>query len=347
MARLRTVSPNARGWTRRRAGKGFVYLDADGQRLPAEEVQRIRSLAIPPAWKDVWICPYPSGHIQAVGTDDAGRRQYLYHPGWRVKRDQMKFDRVAEAARKLPRARREVLAHLGLDGMPLERASAAAVRLLDLGYFRIGSDAYTDTNGSFGLTTLERRHVRCRGQRLVFSFTGKSGIEHTIEIEDDVVRAALDRMRRRRGGGDRQLAYQNSRRWTPLDAPTVNVYLRELLGGDLTAKDFRTWHATVLAATALAMSDEPGDTKRSRQRAVKAAVQEVADYLGNTPTIAKNSYIDPRVIDLYEDGTTIASVARKRHRSADVRQAELERAVLRMLAEAPDSLSRASRRKAG
>jgi DNA topoisomerase I len=347
MARLRTVSPNARGWTRRRAGKGFVYLDADGQRLPAEEVERIRSLAIPPAWKDVWICPYPTGHIQAVGTDDAGRRQYLYHPDWRVKRDQMKFDRVAEAARKLPRARREVLAHLGLDGMPLERASAAAVRLLDLGYFRIGSDAYTDTNGSFGLTTLERRHVRCRGQRLVFSFTGKSGIEHTIEIEDDVVRAALDRMRRRRGGGDRLLAYQNSRRWTPLDAPTVNVYLRELLGGDLTAKDFRTWHATVLAATALAMSDEPGDTKRSRQRAVKAAVQEVADYLGNTPTIAKNSYIDPRVLDLYEDGTTIATVARKRHRSADVRQAELERAVLRMLAEAPDSLSRVSRRKAG
>lgn len=347
MARLRTVSPNARGWTRRRAGKGFVYLDADGQRLPAEEVERIRSLAIPPAWKDVWICPYPSGHIQAVGTDDAGRRQYLYHPGWRVKRDQMKFDRVAEAARKLPRARREVLAHLGLDGMPLERASAAAVRLLDLGYFRIGSDAYTDANGSFGLTTLERRHVRCRGQRLVFSFIGKSGIEHTIEIEDDVVRAALDRMRRRRGGGDRLLAYQNSRRWTPLDAPTVNVYLRELLGGDLTAKDFRTWHATVLAATALAMSDEPGDTKRSRQRAVKAAVQEVADYLGNTPTIAKYSYIDPRVLDLYEDGTTIASVARKRHRSPDVRQAELERAVLRMLAEAPDSLSRVSRRKAG
>lgn len=347
MARLRTVSPNARGWTRRRAGKGFVYLDADGQRLPLEEVERIRSLAIPPAWKDVWICPYPSGHIQAVGTDDAGRRQYLYHPDWRVKRDQMKFDRVAEAARKLPRARREVLAHLGLDGMPLERASAAAVRLLDLGYFRIGSDAYTDTNGSFGLTTLERRHVRRRGQRLVFSFTGKSGIEHTIEIEDDVVRAALDRMRRRRGGGDRLLAYQNSRRWTPLDAPTVNVYLRELLGGDLTAKDFRTWHATVLAATALAMSDEPGDTKRSRQRAVKAAVQEVADYLGNTPTIAKNSYIDPRVLDLYEDGTTIASVARKRHRSPDVRQAELERAVLRMLAEAPDSLSRVSRRKAG
>ena len=343
MARLRTVSPNSTGWTRRRAGTGFVYLDAAGERLPAEQVERIRGLAIPPAWKDVWICPYPNGHIQAVGTDDAGRRQYLYHPGWRVKRDQLKFDRVAAAARKLPRARREVLAHLGLDGMPLERASAAAVRLLDLGYFRIGSDAYADTNGSFGLTTLEKRHVRSRNGRLMFSFTGKSGIEHSIEIDDADVLAALERMRRRRGGGDRLLAYQRSRFWTALDATAVNLYLRELLGGDLTAKDFRTWHATVLAATALAMSDEPGDTKRSRQRAVKAAVAEVAEYLGNTPTIAKNSYIDPRVIDLYEDGTTIAAVARKRHRTPDERQAALERAVLRMLAEAPDSLGRASR----
>ena len=343
MTRLRTVSPSSTGWTRRRAGTGFVYLDAAGERLPAEQVERIRALAIPPAWKDVWICPYPNGHIQAVGTDDAGRRQYLYHPDWRVKRDQLKFDRVAAAARKLPRARREVLAHLGLDGMPLERASAAAVRLLDLGYFRIGSDAYADTNGSFGLTTLEKRHVRSRNGRLMFSFTGKSGIEHSIEIDDADVLAALERMRRRRGGGDRLLAYQRSRFWTALDATAVNLYLRELLGGDLTAKDFRTWHATVLAATALAMSDEPGDTKRSRQRAVKAAVAEVAEYLGNTPTIAKNSYIDPRVIDLYEDGTTIAAVARKRHRTPDERQAALERAVLRMLAEAPDSLGRASR----
>ena len=343
MTRLRTVSPSSTGWTRRRAGTGFVYLDTAGERLPAEQVERIRALAIPPAWKDVWICPYPNGHIQAVGTDDAGRRQYLYHPGWRVKRDQLKFDRVAAAARKLPRARREVLAHLGLDGMPLERASAAAVRLLDLGYFRIGSDAYADTNGSFGLTTLEKRHVRSRNGRLMFSFTGKSGIEHSIEIDDADVLAALERMRRRRGGGDRLLAYQRSRFWTALDATAVNLYLRELLGGDLTAKDFRTWHATVLAATALAMSDEPGDTKRSRQRAVKAAVAEVAEYLGNTPTIAKNSYIDPRVIDLYEDGTTIAAVARKRHRTPDERQAALERAVLRMLAEAPDSLGRASR----
>jgi DNA topoisomerase I len=347
MARLRTVSPNSKGWTRRRAGKGFVYLDGDGQRLPTEEVERIRSLAIPPAWKDVWICPHPNGHIQAVGTDDAGRRQYLYHPDWRAKRDKMKFDRVSEAARQLPDARKRVLEHLGLDGMPLERASAAAVRLLDLGYFRIGSDTYADANGSFGLTTLEKRHVRARGGKLVFCFTGKSGIEHCVEIDDPHVMAALERMRKRRGGGDRLLAYQNSRRWSSLDAATVNGYLRELLAGDLTAKDFRTWHATVIAATALAMSDEAGDTKRSRQRAIKAAVQEVSEYLGNTPTIAKNSYIDPRVIDLYEDGTTIAHVARKAHDSPDVRQAELERAVLEMLAaDGSDAAARAVRSRA-
>jgi DNA topoisomerase IB len=347
MARLRTVSPNSKGWTRRRAGKGFVYLDSDGNRLPAEDVERIRSLAIPPAWSAVWICPYANGHIQAVGTDGAGRRQYLYHPDWRVKRDRMKFDRVSEAAAKLPDARKQVLEHLGLDGMPLERASAAAVRLLDLGYFRIGSDTYADANGSFGLTTLEKRHVRAKGGKLVFCFTGKSGIEHCIEIDDGEVMAALERMRRRRGGGDRLLAYQNSRRWSSLDAALVNTYLREILAGDLTAKDFRTWHATVIAATALAMSDEPGDTKRSRQRAIKAAVQEVSEYLGNTPTIAKNSYIDPRVIDLYEDGTTIAHVARKVHDSPDVRQAELERAVLDMLAaDGSDAAARAVRTRA-
>ena len=330
MPRLRKVTPQMRGWTRRRAGKGFVYLDADGHRLPPEEVQRIRSLAIPPAWKDVWICPVANGHIQAVGTDDAGRRQYLYHPDWRLKRDQLKFDRVAAAARHLPAARRRVLAHLALADMPLERAAATAVRLLDLGYFRIGNDTYTEDNGSFGLTTLERRHMRRRGQVIVFTFTGKSGIDHTVEIDDEAAMAALDRMRRRRAPSQRLLAYRRGRRWSDLDASTVNAYLGELVHGEMTAKDFRTWHATVLAALALATTDEPGDTKASRRRAVKAAVQEVADYLGNTPTIAKNSYIDPRVLDRYESGTTIA-IDPRRFRSPDRRQAAVEKAVLALL----------------
>ena len=260
MPRLRTVSPNTLGLSRRRAGSGFVFLDKEGQRITDRaEIERIRSLAIPPAWKDVWISPYPNGHIQAVGTDDAGRRQYLYHPDWRIKRDKMKFDRVLSSARKLPAARRAIARDLALEGMPLERANSVAVRLLDLGYFRIGSDIYAETNGSFGLTTLEKRHVRKQRDRLVFRFTGKSGIEHSVEIDDPEVLVALESLRSRRGGSARLLAYQLQRRWRDLDSSSVNTYLSGHLE-DLTAKDFRTWHATVLAAAALAASDEPGDT---------------------------------------------------------------------------------------
>lgn len=331
MPRLRRVSPHGPGFTRRRAGKGFVYFDVHGERITDPDVvQRIRALVIPPAWKDVWISPYPHGHIQAVGTDDAGRRQYLYHPQWREERDRLKFDRVLQAASKLPAARRAIAADLALEGMPLRRANAAAVRLLDLGYFRIGSDVYADTNGSFGLTTLQRRHVRKRGGKLVFRFEGKSGIEHTIEIDDPHVLSALDGMRRRRGQSDRLLSYREGRAWRDLDSATVNGYLGELLG-DLTAKDFRTWHATVIAAAALAESPEPGDTKRSRQRAMRAAVVEVSEFLGNTPTIAKNSYIDPRVFELYEDGVTIDPAALEGHSSPDERQEALERAVIDLL----------------
>ena len=332
MPRLRTVSPSSKGFSRRRAGSGWTFLDKTGGRITdADEVQRIKSLAIPPAWKDVWISPFPNGHIQAVGTDDAGRRQYLYHPDWRVKRDKMKFDRVLEAARKLPAARKAIRRDLGLEGMPLERADAVAVRLLDLGYFRIGSDIYADTNGSFGLTTLEKRHVRRKGTVMVFHFVGKSGVEHSIEIDDPEVVPALDELRKRRGGTERLLAYLQEKRWSDLDSSAVNLYLSGMFDS-LTAKDFRTWHATVIAAASLAASEEPGDTKRSRQRAIKSAVGEVAEYLGNTPTIARNSYIDPRVIDLYENGTTIDSaMVTKKTRSPAIKQRALEQAVLELL----------------
>ena len=343
MARLRTVSPNGKGWTRRRAGRNFVYLDEGGARLDAPQVARIKALVIPPAWQDVWICPFPNGHIQAVGVDVAGRRQYLYHPDWRTKRDQMKFDRVAEVARKLPVVRTAILEHLALEGMPAERAVATAVRLLDLGYFRIGSDAYAEDNGSFGLTTLEKRHVRARGGQLVFKFVGKSGIEHEIEIDDPLAVAAVEEMRRRRGGGDRLLAYKTTRTWTPMDAAMVNDFLRESTGAEITAKDFRTWHATVLAAELLASSEEPGTSAASRKRAVRQAIVEVAEYLGNTPTMAKSSYVDPRVIDLYEDGTTIAATVARSHKSAEDRQTALERAVLRMLSQSAESGSRSAR----
>ncbi len=330
MPRLRRTSPDEPGWTRRRAGTGFVYLDADGERLGEEEVARCKALVIPPAWQDVWICTYERGHLQAVGTDDAGRRQYLYHPAWREQRDSLKHARVLGFGKALSRAREQVLVDLGTSGMTLERACATAARLLDLGYFRIGNDVYADSNGSFGLTTLQRRHVSRHGGSLEFCFEGKSGVEHCISIDDPAAIEALDVMRRRRGG-EQLLAFKDGRSWKDLTSTHVNDYLRTTTGEEYTAKDFRTWHATVLAAAALAESEEPGETKASRKRAVSTAMKEVAAFLGNTPTLARNSYVDPRVIDLYEEGITISGTTRRHYRTTDERQAALERAVLKLL----------------
>src|SRR4051794_17206923 len=335
MARLRRSSPDVPGWTRRRAGSGFVYLDETGIRLAPEDVDRVKGLVIPPAWKDVWICPWPNGHLQAVGTDDAGRRQYLYHPEWRAQRDAAKHARVLDFGRVLSRARERVLVDLGTEGMTKDRACAAAVRLLDLGYSRIGNDVYADQNGSFGLTTLQRRHVRKQGGTMIFCFVGKSGIEHCITIDDVATVEALEVMRRRRRGAADQklLAWKERGRWHDLDAANVNDYVRVTTGMDATAKDFRTWHATVIAAASLASSDEPGETKASRKRAEVAAMKEVAEFLGNTPALARSSYVDPRVVDAYEEGRTIASAVRREAATPNERQAILERAVLRLLQE--------------
>ena len=334
MPRLRRTSPDQPGWTRRRSGKGFVYLDQKGRRLSDDDAERVRDLVIPPAWEDVWVTPYPNGHLQAVGTDDAGRRQYLYHPQWRERRDAEKFDRMLLFGKALGKARGRVLLDLGLDGMPLERACATAVRLLDLGYFRIGNDVYAADNGSFGLTTLERRHVRRQGGRLVFMFVGKSGIEHRIEIDDSVVIAAIEVMRKRRTPDDQSLlAYKNGRDWRSILPELVNEYVRESTGLEATAKDFRTWHATVLAAAALAETEEPGETKASQKRAVAGAMQEVATFLGNTPALARSSYVDPRVVDAYHRGKTIRTATRRTFDTPDERQAALERATLKLLRE--------------
>ncbi|MFE6508248.1 DNA topoisomerase IB [Nocardioides sp. NPDC057767] len=335
MVRLRRVSAEEPGWTRRRAGRGFVYLDDAGDRLPDDAVARVRGLAIPPAWEDVWICPRDNGHLQAVGTDAAGRRQYLYHPDWRAKRDQEKFDRVLELGRVLPRVRERTERDLATTGMSVDRASALALRLLDLGCFRIGSDAYADDNGGFGLTTLERRHVRKRGEAYVFDFTGKSGVQHTISIDDPPSVEAIAQLRRRRAGFEEILAYKQGRRWQRLTPAVVNDYMREVSGLEVSAKDFRTWHATVLAALALADDPEAAKrvtpTARSRRKQQVAAVKEVAEYLGNTPAIARGSYVDPRVLELHEQGRTIHL---RSGASTDprTRQAAAERAVLRLLA---------------
>ncbi|MGB7450421.1 MAG: DNA topoisomerase IB [Ornithinimicrobium sp.] len=331
MVRLRRTSPDSPGWSRRRAGKGFAYLDAGGDRLPPEHIQRIKDLVIPPAWRDVWITPYPNGHLQAVGTDDAGRRQYLYHPAWRKRRDAEKFERMLVFGEALTRARSVVLADLGHQGMPVERACAAAIRLIDLGSFRIGNDIYADTNGSFGLTTLERRHVRRDQERLVFCFVGKSGVSHRIEIDDPGVIEAVQVMRRRRADDPRLLAYKQQRSWQAVLPALVNDYLRETTGVEGSAKDFRTWHATVLAAASLAQTPEHGRTDASRRRAVAAAMREVSGFLGNTPALARSSYVDPRIVEAYEQGRTISSAVRVDHAGRDERQAAWESEVLRLL----------------
>ena len=291
----------------------------------------MRNLVIPPAWREVWICPLANGHLQAVGTDDAGRRQYLYHPVWRERRDLQKYRRVAEAAALLPAVRRQVGRDLRQPGMPVERVAALAVRLLDEGYFRIGNDVYADRHGSFGLTTLQRRHVRRQGESLGFRFTGKSGIDHEVTISDPQVLAVIRMLRRRPGKGDeRLLAHRTSGGWTELTSATVNAYLAQLFETEFTAKDFRTWHATVIAAESLALSDESGATAVSRKRAARAAVNEVAGYLGNTPAVARASYIDPRVIDRHESGVTMDPAVARAHRGSRGRTAA-ESAVLELL----------------
>ncbi len=335
MARLRRSSPDKPGWRRRRAGTGFVYLDEAGTRLSREDAERVKALVIPPAWEDVWICPWPNGHLQAVGNDDAGRRQYLYHPDWRLQRDAAKHVRVLELGRVLSRARERVLTDLGTSGMTLDRSCAVAVRLLDLGYFRIGNDVYTEEHGSFGLTTLQRRHVRKRGRTMDFCFVGKSGVEHEITIDDPSTVEALEVMRRRRAPAEAKLlAWKDRSRWRDLEPDHVNDYVRAATGMEATAKDFRTWHATVLAAAALAASQEPGTTSASRKRAVAAAMREVAEYLGNSPALARSAYVDPRVVDAYEEGRTIAHAVRRKAATPAERQTILERAVLRLLKDA-------------
>lgn len=330
--RLRRVTTRTRGWTRRRAGRGWTYLDELGGTITGEERERIEALVIPPAWKDVWISPWANGHLQATGVDEAGRTQYLYHPDWVRQRNLEKFDRVSQIARELPKLRKLVADHITARDSSREHAAAVAVRMLDSGSFRVGNDVYAK-QGSFGLTTLERRHVRAKGGTLVFTFVGKSGVEHQVVLEDEPVVDAVNRMRRRRGGGPRLLEYLANRSRFPLDSSDVNTYLREQTGLEISAKDLRTWAATVLAAEVLALSDEPGDTKASRARAVRAAMTEVALALGNTPTVVRSSYVDPRLISLYESGTVIPRQSFESEIDALDRRNAIERETLRLLRE--------------
>jgi DNA topoisomerase-1 len=305
MPRLRRSDLRGPGVHRVRRGRGFRYVDESGQPVDAATRDRAVALVIPPAWRDVWIAPYANGHVQATGIDDAGRRQYLYHPQWRAKMDRLKFDRMLELAAQLPAARRGVTLDLRRDELPRERVLAAAFRMLDTGMLRVGSERYADAHGSYGLSTLLGAHARVVGdERVLLSFPGKSGQPWESEIEDPDLAAVVAHLKRR-GGRARLLAWRDDvGRWHPLDAAEINDDVRERTGGDFTAKDFRTLHGTVTAAVSLARSG-PGETPTARKRAIVQALRLAADALGNTPAVAKSSYVDPRLIDSYEEGETI------------------------------------------
>jgi DNA topoisomerase IB len=332
----------ADGIRRQRCGKGFRYFAADGTPLTDPTVlNRVRALVIPPAWEDVWICPQADGHIQAVGTDAAGRRQYRYHDLWRAERDKAKHDRVLDFGRALPQVRKVVERHLAGDRLSRDRVMAAAVRLIDLGFFRAGGEEYAAENGTFGLATLRKEHVTCHHGQLIFDYTGKSSKHHEQSVADPEVCTVVNRLKRRRGSPeDELLAFRSGQRWHDVTAAGINDYLREVADGDYSVKDFRTWHATVLAAVGLAVSEGADTSESARKRAVARMVQEVAAYLGNTPAVARASYIDPRIISLYERGITIAPTLTELGQGQEfgdvATNGHAERAVLKLLTKHPE-----------
>ena len=308
MPRLRRVDCSGPGITRRRRGRGFEYCDAQGRTIRDPEVlARVRELGIPPAWRDVWICAHPLGHLQATGTDAAGRKQYLYHAEWRRRRDLEKFEDMVAFARDLPALRARVAADLAHGDQPTRvRVLACAVRLLDRGFFRIGTEEYSVQNESYGLATMRKEHVMVEADgTMVFDYPAKHGKRRVQAVVDAHAATLVGQLKRRRGGGPELLAHKERGRWRDLKSDEINAYLKEATGGSHSAKDFRTWNATVLAAMALAVSGEVAATRTGRKRAVTRAVAEVAHYLGNTPAVCRASYIDPRVFDAYRSGVII------------------------------------------
>ncbi len=287
-----------------RSGRGFRYTTDEGDPVDDGTRERAAALVIPPAWTDVWIAPYANGHIQATGVDDAGRRQYMYHPAWREQKDGVKFERALDLAATLPAARRSATVDLRRDDLSRERVLAGAFRMLDTGSLRVGSERYAAEHGSFGLSTLLCAHATVTSDdRVELRFPAKSGQEWESDIADPDL-AALVRRLKRRGGQHRLLAWKDDRGWHPLAAEEINEDVRRRTGGDFTAKDFRTLHGTAAAAISLARTG-PRDTVAARKRAITDAVRAAADELNNTPAIARGSYVDPRLLDEYEGGVTI------------------------------------------
>jgi DNA topoisomerase-1 len=302
--RLRRSDTNGPGLRRQRSGRGFTYRESKGDPVDDATRERIVALAIPPAWTDVWIAPHANGHVQATGVDAAGRRQYLDHTAWRTQKDGLKFDRALELAASLPAARRGVTIDLRRDDLSRERLLAGAFRMLDTASLRVGSERYAAEHGSFGLSTLLCAHARVTGGYTVeLSFPSKSGQEWESHIRDEDLAELVLRLKRR-GGRAHLLAWQDEAGWHPLGAGEINDDMRRRTGGDFSAKDFRTLHGTSAAAISLARNG-PEETVAGRKRAIAAAVRAAAEVLGNTPAIARGSYVDPRLLDAYESGDTI------------------------------------------
>ncbi|MDX6652436.1 MAG: topoisomerase [Solirubrobacterales bacterium] len=334
MPRLRRIDCSGPGISRRRRGRGFEYLREDGRAVrDRKTLARIGELAIPPAWKDVWICLDPFGHIQATGIDAAGRKQYLYHDTWHERRGREKFDQTLDFGRKLPKLRKRLAAELAGEELDRAHVLACAVRLLDLGFFRIGSERYVELNETYGLATLRKDHVTIADHQVSFDFPAKSGQRRVQSIVDDQVLPVIKALKRRRAGGPELLAYRRNGGWADVRSTDINEYIKELSGGDFSAKDFRTWNATVLAAVNLAAHQPKELSPTARKRRISDAVKVVSEYLGNTPAVCRRSYIDPRVFDRFDSGETIGpALGRAASRTDDFIDREtIERAVIRLI----------------
>ncbi|WP_306232620.1 DNA topoisomerase IB [Agrococcus beijingensis] len=305
MARLRRAHPKTdAGIRRRRSGRGWAYAHDSGRAVSAADRERAEALVLPPAWTDVWIAADPLAHIQATGVDDAGRTQYRYHPEWSARRDRAKHERALDLAEALPAMRRRVTRDLALEGLPRERVLAAAMRMLDAVAIRAGGDAYAEERGTRGLMTLLCRHARVDGDAVRLRFPAKSGQRFDVTIDDAPLAGCVAELRERRSGASRLLAWRDEGGAHALRDADLNAAVREATGGEFTAKDFRTLHGTLVAAESLARARETG-TKTARARAERDAIRAVAEALGNTPAVAKSSYIDPEVFERFESGETM------------------------------------------